>query len=165
MILDKSNIEKELRAGEEISIIKLVDSLIEYAYNSRASDIHLNPTEGKLSARLRIDGVMHDVFMFPKEIQEEIISRIKVLSGLRTDEHKTAQDGRFKFFTKDETKFDVRISIVPTYVASMVVDPNGGASADTKYQIFQNATTGRITVGASQANAETSDSQTISVTR
>lgn len=55
--------------------------------------------------------------------------------------------------------------IVPTYVASMVVDPNGGASADTIYQVFQNATTGRITVGASQASTETSDPQTISITR
>ena len=116
MILDKSNIEKELSMPrEEISIIKLVDSLIEYAYNSRASDIHLDPTEDKLSARLRIDGVMHDIFIFPKEIQDEIISRIKVLSGLRTDEHKMAQDGRFKFVAKDNIKFDVRVSIVPTY--------------------------------------------------
>lgn len=116
MILDKSIIEKELsQSKEEISIIKLVDSLIEYGYNARASDIHLEPAENKFAARLRIDGVMHDVFIFPKEIQEEIISRIKVLSGLRTDEHQMAQDGRFKFATKDNVKFDVRVSIVPTY--------------------------------------------------
>ncbi len=116
MALDKSTIEKEIaQSKEEISIIKLVDSLIEYAYDSRASDIHLDPTENKFLARLRIDGVMHDVFSFPKEIQEEIISRIKVLSGLRTDEHQMAQDGRFKFSAKEGTRFDVRVSIVPTY--------------------------------------------------
>jgi type II secretory ATPase GspE/PulE/Tfp pilus assembly ATPase PilB-like protein len=106
MILDKSIIEKELsQPKEEISIIKLVDSLIEYSYNARASDIHIEPAENKFVARLRIDGVMHDTFVFPKEIQAEIISRIKVLSGLRTDEHQMAQDGRFKFVAKDGTCF------------------------------------------------------------
>ncbi len=55
--------------------------------------------------------------------------------------------------------------VVPTYVASMVVDPNGGAAADTKYQIYQSATTGRITVSAPLAASETADPQTISITR
>lgn len=55
--------------------------------------------------------------------------------------------------------------LVPTYVASMVVDPTGGASADTKYQIYQDGTTGRISVSAPQASSETADPQTISITR
>jgi len=120
MAVDKSSVEKELaRPAGEISIIKLVDSLVDYAYDSRASDIHFDPTEDKLNVRLRIDGVMHGAFTFPKEIQEEIISRIKVLSGLRTDEHQAAQDGRFKFTaskdSKNKVKFDIRVSVIPTY--------------------------------------------------
>lgn len=60
---------------------------------------------------------------------------------------------------------NLEVCLVPTYIASMVVDPNSGTSADTKYQVNQSATTGRITVGASEASSETSDPQTISVTR
>jgi len=113
---DKSAIEKELTLpSSEISIIQLVDSLIGYAYESRASDIHIDPAEDKVKIRFRIDGVMHTIFTLPKEIQDEIISRIKVLSGLRTDEHQAAQDGRIKFMTKDKIRFDIRVSITPTY--------------------------------------------------
>ncbi len=117
MALDRTSIEKELaQPADEISIINLVNSLIEYAYNARTSDIHIAPLEDKFVIRLRIDGVMHNVFVFPKQIQPEIISRIKVLAGLRTDEHQAAQDGRFKFVMPDnKIKFDIRVSIIPTF--------------------------------------------------
>ena len=65
--------------------------------------------------RLRIDGVLRDSFIFPKELQPEIIARIKVLSGLRTDEHQMAQDGRFRTTVTDVGYIDVRVSIAPTY--------------------------------------------------
>jgi len=114
--IDKDSIDKLLKQPEEtISIIDLVKSLIEFAYASRASDIHLDPSEDKLIVRFRIDGVMHDVFHVPKAIHPEVISRIKVLSGLRTDEHQIPQDGRLQFITSDKVKFDIRVSIVPTY--------------------------------------------------
>ncbi|MBI5306378.1 type II/IV secretion system protein [Candidatus Wolfebacteria bacterium] len=116
MPTNKSEIEKELLApANEISIIKLIDSLINHAYELRTSDIHIDPVENKVIIRFRIDGVMHNVFVLPKEIQSEVITRLKVLSGLRTDEHQIAQDGRFKFIAKDQKDFDVRISIIPTY--------------------------------------------------
>ena len=117
MALSKSAIEKELaQPTSEVSIIKLVDALITNAYESRASDIHLDPDEEKLNVRFRIDGVLHDVFTFPKEIHSEVITRIKVLSGLRTDEHQMAQDGRIKFsIEKEKINFDIRVSILPTY--------------------------------------------------
>ena len=99
----------------EISIIKLVHSLINNAYLSRASDIHIDPSEDKIVIRLRIDGVLYESFTLPKEIQPEIITRLKVLSGLRTDEHQMAQDGRFKFATENKEGFDIRLSIIPTY--------------------------------------------------
>ena len=83
---ERSSIEKEISLpSSDISIIKLVDSIVTDAYNSRASDVHIDPGEEKVHVRFRIDGVMHNIFALPKDIQEEIISRIKVLSGLRTD--------------------------------------------------------------------------------
>lgn len=131
MPTDRSSIEKEISLPvNDISIIKLVDSMVEYGYNSRASDIHIDPTEDKVNIRFRIDGVMHDVFILPKEIQDEIVSRIKVLSGLRTDEHQAAQDGRFKF-KLGKVSFDVRVSITPTYyeenaVLRLLAEPEQG---------------------------------------
>ncbi|OGG43918.1 hypothetical protein A3G50_02815 [Candidatus Jorgensenbacteria bacterium RIFCSPLOWO2_12_FULL_42_11] len=111
----KQEIEKELKLDEGSSIVKLVDLLLEYAFLNRASDVHIDPESTKLAMRLRIDGVLRDAFVFPKELQPEIISRIKVLSGLRTDEHQMAQDGRFRATIVDVGYVDVRVSIVPTY--------------------------------------------------
>ncbi len=108
-------VKKELsKAGSELSIIKLVDSLVQAAFLAGASDIHVDPGEKQIAVRFRIDGVLHDFYMFPKDIQSEVISRIKVLSGLRTDEHQAAQDGRFRI-TFETTNVDVRVSIAPTY--------------------------------------------------
>ncbi|PJE50506.1 MAG: hypothetical protein COV29_03805 [Candidatus Yanofskybacteria bacterium CG10_big_fil_rev_8_21_14_0_10_36_16] len=113
----KAKIEKALVSPRaELSIINLVNDLIEYAYHARASDIHLEPYSDRFIARMRIDGILHDVFSLPKNTQSEIIARIKVLAGMRTDEHQTAQDGRFKATIKSPPKqFDIRVSIVPTY--------------------------------------------------
>ena len=113
----KAKIDKILLMPEnEISIISLVDSMMEYAFLARASDIHLEPVEDKLIARLRIDGILHDVFLFPKGIHSGVITRIKVLGGMRTDEHQAAQDGRFRIAIANPSRqFDVRVSIIPTY--------------------------------------------------
>ena len=113
----KTKIDKILLMPEnEISIISLVDSMMEYAFLARASDIHLEPVEDKLIARLRIDGILHDVFKFPKGIHPGVITRIKVLGGMRTDEHQSAQDGRFRIaIANPPSQFDVRVSIIPTY--------------------------------------------------
>src|SRR3989338_5433270 len=113
----KDKIDKMLTLPEgEISIINLMDSLMEYSFLARASDIHLEPMEEKIVARLRIDGILHDVFSFPKGIHSGIITRIKVLGGIRTDEHQAAQDGRFRIsIASPSRQFDVRVSIVPTY--------------------------------------------------
>ncbi len=114
-------VSKELtKGGEEISIIKLVDNLVESAFHSRASDIHIDPAEKQISVRFRIDGVLHDFYTFPKEIQSEVISRVKVLSGLRTDEHQAAQDGRFRL-TFSGVNVDVRVSVAPTYYGENTV--------------------------------------------
>ena len=80
---------------DDVSIIELVNSMVEYAYRTRASDIHIEPETERVRVRLRIDGILHDMFILPKKIQQEVITRIKVLAALRTDEHASAQDGRF----------------------------------------------------------------------
>lgn len=118
----KAAVEKELSAkSEKVSIIRLVDALIIHAFESRASDIHMTPQEDKMRVRMRVDGVLHDAFLLPKTIQQEMISRIKVLSGLRTDEHQAAQDGRFKIPIKDVGYVDIRVSIAPTYYGENAV--------------------------------------------
>src|SRR3989344_5092099 len=112
----KSAIDKQLAASPtEVSIIELVDLLVEYAYSSRASDIHIEPADEKVSVRLRIDGILHDAIDFSKEFQDEVISRIKVLSGLKTDIHHIPQDGRFKAKIegageKESGEVDIRVS-------------------------------------------------------
>ena len=116
-------VEEELARGHDVSIIDLFDQLIEKAYASRASDIHIDPLVRCVRIRFRIDGVLTDAYTFPKEINNEIIARIKILSRLRTDEHQATQDGRFRYVLLEENtkntapnKFiDFRVSIVPTY--------------------------------------------------
>lgn len=116
----KTTIEKELSAGVNISIINLVDILIKYASKVNASDIHIDPLEKNIRVRFRIDGVLENSILLPKNIHGEIIARIKVLSRLRTDEHQSTQDGRFRYIfpeTKDSLNafIDLRVSIIPTY--------------------------------------------------
>src|SRR3989338_3807781 len=122
LILKKriDKVKAELARGAELSIIDLFDQLIEKAYASRASDIHIDPLVRSVRIRFRVDGVLQDAYSFPKEINNEIISRIKILSRLRTDEHQATQDGRFRYVLLEENdkanKFiDFRVSIVPTY--------------------------------------------------
>ena len=99
-------------AQKEAPISKILDLLIEYAYQNKASDIHIEPEEEKSLVRYRIDGVLHDVLNFPRTLHDQIITRIKVLSRLRTDEHLSAQDGKMQFKLEEEN-LDIRVSIVP----------------------------------------------------
>lgn len=117
----RAKIEKELtKTPDDISMIALVDNLVGDAFRSRASDVHIDPSEKEIMIRFRIDGVLHDAYKVPKEVQSEIISRIKVLSGLRTDEHQAAQDGRFRL-KLGTINVDIRVSIAPTYYGENVV--------------------------------------------
>jgi type IV pilus assembly protein PilB len=116
----RDSIQKELSQGR-VSIVNVVDQLIELAYVLRASDIHLDPKEDVLQTRIRVDGAMQLEQAFPKSIHSEIISRIKILAGLRTDEHQAAQDGRFSLLLRTGRTIDLRVSIVPTYHGENVV--------------------------------------------
>jgi len=105
---------------EDVPIIRIVDTIIEYAYENRASDIHIEPLEKETRVRFRIDGILHNVVTLPKSIHSLIVARVKVLSKLRTDEHFAAQDGKFvaKF---GKERFDIRVSIMPITEGENVV--------------------------------------------
>lgn len=114
-------ITQELEKGFDLSVVVLVDALIRSAHNSRASDVHLDPLVNGLKVRFRIDGVLQDAHLIPSSVQNEVISRLKILCGLRTDEHQAAQDGRFKVQFSEKHSIDVRVSIVPTYYGENAV--------------------------------------------
>ena len=96
----------------EPPIIKIVETIVSYAYKNKASDIHIEPEESIALVRFRIDGILHDIVLLPLAIYPEIVRRIKVLAKLRTDESQAPQDGKIEFFI-DEKKLDVRVSTVP----------------------------------------------------
>jgi len=104
----------------EAPIAKIVDLLIEYAYQNRASDIHIEPEEKQSLVRFRMDGILHDVLRLPIELHNQLVSRIKVLAKLRTDEHMSAQDGKLQANLELE-KLDIRVSIIPVVDGEKIV--------------------------------------------
>lgn len=104
----------------ETPIAKIIDTLIDHAYSQRASDIHIEPKEESSVIRFRIDGVLHDMLNLPLSLHDKIISRIKVLSKLRIDEHLSAQDGKMQKKMPEET-LDIRVSVVPTINGEKIV--------------------------------------------
>lgn len=109
--------------------IRLVNSIIERAITERASDIHIEPREDKLYVRMRIDGVMHQILTVPKNLQNPVITRWKVMSGMNTAERRIPQDGRFNVKIK-EKDIDLRVSTLPTVYGEKIVarllDKSGG---------------------------------------
>ena len=109
----KQVLDEHLRREErDEKTIKLVDLLLRYGHQNKASDIHLEPYADKVLVRFRIDGVMHDIWSVPKSLSDIILTRLKILARMRTDEHRSAQDGKLQFPAREET-VDVRVSIVP----------------------------------------------------
>lgn len=106
--------------SEDTPVAKIADLLIEYAYQDKASDIHIEPEEKYCLIRFRLDGVLHDVLRLPKNLHERIVSRIKVLSKLRTDEHLSPQDGKMRL-QLDRENLDIRVSIVPVADGEKIV--------------------------------------------
>ena len=96
------------------SIVELVDSIITYAYYKNSSDIHIDPIGEGIVIKFRIDGVLTYIDNLADTSHEELIARIKVMSGLRTDIHFVPQDGRFRF-AKNICDCDIRVSIIPTH--------------------------------------------------
>jgi len=112
-----------IRSGEVIreeKIAKVVNAILEFAIKARASDIHIEPQEEKTRVRYRIDGILHEKLALPKTIHDAVVSRIKILSGLRIDEKRIPQDGRFNF-KAGEQEVDLRVSTLPTVHGEKVV--------------------------------------------
>ncbi|MGE5041953.1 MAG: GspE/PulE family protein [Candidatus Levyibacteriota bacterium] len=108
------------RFAEDAPIEKILNLLLESAYQDKASDMHIEPEEKETIVRLRIDGILHEVLRIPKNIHERLISRIKILSKLRTDEHLAPQDGKMRVKMQEED-LDIRVSILPIADGEKVV--------------------------------------------
>ena len=104
----------EKEAAEDLPIVAIVDNLIAYAISFRASDIHLEILEDGLLVRYRVDGVLREIMRMPKETHPAITARIKLLAGLKLDEHGRPQDGRFRH-RMGRDYIDVRVAIIPTF--------------------------------------------------
>jgi len=108
------------KIAEEVPVIRIVDTLLKHAILGRASDIHIEPTKKEVMVRYRIDGVLHDAMILPRQTASGIVARIKVLSNLKLDEHRLPQDGRFRVETEDY-KYSIRVSILPVYDGEKIV--------------------------------------------
>lgn len=108
------------KAAEKLPIIKVLDTIFEYAVAERASDIHIETGPAEVVVRFRIDGALRDIVKLPRGIETALVARIKILSNLRIDEHRIPQDGRHKFNIDDDV-ISLRISIIPGFYGENVV--------------------------------------------
>ena len=109
------------KAAEAVPAVRIVDSLLRHAISQGASDIHIEPQEEELIVRYRIDGILHDAMSLPKYAADPIVARIKILSGLRIDEKRLPQDGRFRIEDESGEKVAFRVSVLPTYYGEKTV--------------------------------------------
>ena len=121
--------EQEAKTEQETSIKTIVQdspisralsTILEYAVKSRASDIHIEPLESALKIRCRVDGVLREIMQLPKAIEPALVSRIKILSNLKIDEHRVPQDGQFAVKVANK-EVDLRIAISPVVWGEQVV--------------------------------------------
>ena len=110
-------------SGETIRqapITKIVQTIVSFAMKARASDIHIEPQEARTRVRYRIDGILSEKLILPASVHEAVVSRIKILSGLKIDEKRIPQDGRFNFVSNGE-EVDLRVSTLPTIHGEKIV--------------------------------------------
>jgi type II secretory ATPase GspE/PulE/Tfp pilus assembly ATPase PilB-like protein len=126
-IIDE-NVQESLRnrtksaeeAAADLPIVAIVDNLLSYAISSRASDIHIEALEEDTLIRYRVDGILYEMMRIPKSVHPAITARLKLLSGLKIDEHYKPQDGRFRFQIVNQV-VDIRVSVLPTYFGEKIV--------------------------------------------
>ncbi len=105
---------------QDSPISKALSAIMEFAAKNKASDIHIEPLEKELRIRVRIDGVLREIMKLPKTTEPAIVSRVKILSNLKIDEHRTPQDGQFSMKV-DDMIVDLRIAISPTVWGEQVI--------------------------------------------
>lgn len=108
--IDITELGKVIR---QAPIAKIVSTILEFAIKARASDVHIEPEEDKTRVRYRIDGILYEKLVLPRKVHEAVVSRIKILSGMKIDEKRLPQDGRFNFRAGDQ-EIDLRVSCLPT---------------------------------------------------
>src|SRR5665648_95960 len=115
---------------QDSPISRALTTILEYAVKTRASDVHIEPLEATLKIRVRVDGVLREIMQLPKSIEPALVSRIKILSNLKIDEHRTPQDGQFAVKVANK-EVDLRIAISPVVWGEQVVirllDKSGSA--------------------------------------
>ena len=105
---------------QDSPISRALSTVLEYAVKARASDVHIEPLEKALKIRCRVDGVLREIMQLPKSIEPALVSRIKILSNLKIDEHRTPQDGQFTIAVANK-EVDLRIAISPVVWGEQVV--------------------------------------------
>lgn len=105
---------------KEAPIAKIVSTILEFAIKSRASDVHIEPQDKRTRVRYRVDGILHEKLALPRVVNEAVVSRIKILSGMKIDEKRLPQDGRFNFKIGPE-EVDLRVSSLPTVHGEKIV--------------------------------------------
>lgn len=106
-------------AASDLPIVAIVDNILSYAIASRASDIHIEVLEDSMFIRYRIDGILYEVMDVTKAIHSAVAARLKLLAGLKIDEHYEPQDGRFRYQVGTQT-IDIRVSVIPTFYGEKV---------------------------------------------
>ncbi len=101
-------------------IAEIVTYILSFAIKSRASDVHIEPQEKSTRVRYRIDGILQEKLTIPRELHDALVSRIKILSGMKIDEKRIPQDGRFNFKSEDQ-EVDLRVSTLPTSWGEKIV--------------------------------------------
>lgn len=112
--------EGETRIIEDAPVTKIVATILHYATEGNASDIHVEPMAEKVRVRFRVDGALTTSLILPVKVHQAVVARIKILSNMRLDERRKPQDGRFTA-TIDKRKVDFRVSTFPTYYGEKIV--------------------------------------------
>ncbi|MSR71572.1 MAG: type II/IV secretion system protein [Candidatus Taylorbacteria bacterium] len=115
-----TSIDELKKIAADLPVVRIVDTLLKHAILQNASDIHIEPQETQVLIRYRIDGLLRDAMILPKDVDASITARIKVLSNLKLDEKRLPQDGRFKIESNGE-KVSFRVSILPIYYGEKTV--------------------------------------------
>jgi type IV pilus assembly protein PilB len=118
--LEKTDPSKIGTIVQDAPITRALNTIFEYAINSQASDIHIEPREKSVKIRFRIDGMLQEVMTLPKTSEAALVSRIKILSNLKIDEHRIPQDGQAQYRTKGRS-VDMRIAIAPISNGEQIV--------------------------------------------
>jgi type IV pilus assembly protein PilB len=117
---DLSSVEGDPKVAENAPVTKIVATILRYATDGGASDIHIEPMESSVRVRFRVDGIMNTSIVLPGRVHSAVVARIKIMSNMRLDEKRKPQDGRFSAKLNDR-KIDFRVSTFPTYFGEKVV--------------------------------------------